>query len=140
MKRLEALVEGARSRCEARRNEFILSAKSEVNHLVRRRLNEMEALNAQPRDKLLEEDEDDPFNGGSDDGSNSSGTSDPLGMMASVMDEEDRTDGISESTSENPGRNSQSASKQRASVRTAKFSKLNVLASIEGPLLTEDHA
>lgn len=137
-KHLSQLAENARITCEARRNEFVLKQKSEVNHLVRKRLAEIEALNTNSKNKLLEaeeedEDDEDPFGRKQD--SSDSETSDPLGMMASVMDDGMNTDALfdaSEGTSRD--RKSVSASKQRASARTAKFSKLNVLASIEGTL------
>lgn len=91
----------------------------------------MEALNSKTQNKLLEEesdeDEDNPFP--DKDGSSDSESSDPLGMLADEEEDPDvsNTDGVGNST-----RDRRASSKQRASVRTAKFSKLNVLASIEG--------
>jgi len=134
-KQLKKLADRARTICESRRNEFILNAKSEMNYLVRKRLAEIEALNN--CEKLLEqddEDEDDPFNERND---SDSETSDPLGMMASnVFDDsdnnsKDKTVDSSTSSGFGPAHDRKSTSKQRASVKTAKFSKLNVLASIE---------
>lgn len=139
-KHLRRLAENARIRCDARRNEFILKQKSEVNHLVRKRLAEIEALNSNSKNKLVEaveeEDDDDPFSRKQD--SSDSETSDPLGMMASVMDDGENTDILFDGSEGTPvrDRKSASASKQRASARTAKFSKLNVLASIEGKGVT----
>jgi hypothetical protein len=116
-----------------------------VNHLVRKRLAEMEALNSQSQNnRLLEEgsdeEDDNPFRDKGGSRSSDSESSDPLGMMASVMDDGEAadSDAIFGDSSEGgttppPGRDRRASSKQRASVRTAKFSKLNVLASIEGP-------
>lgn len=138
-KQLKKLADRARTICESRRNEFILNAKSEMNYLVRKRLAEIEALNN--CEKLLEqddEDEDDPFNERND---SDSETSDPLGMMASnVFDDsdnnsKDKTVDSSTSSGFGPAHDRKSTSKQRASVKTAKFSKLNVLASIEGKFI-----
>lgn len=107
-----------------------------MNYLVRKRLNEIEALNN--CEKLLEqdnEDEDDPFNENND---SDSETSDPLGMMVTnAFDDEDngtkdKTVDSSSSSGFGFGNDRKTTSKQRASVKTAKFSKLNVLASIEG--------
>ncbi len=132
-KKLKKIARIARDRCETRKNEFILNAKSEINLLVRKRLTEIQSLIE--CQKLLERDdenEEDPFGAIGD---SDSETSDPLGMMASTMFDED-----SESNNDKPEsaltlphpNDRRSSSAHRATVKAAKFSKFNVLASIEG--------